>query len=159
MRSVASFIKSGSVFTPVSSILPVMLWVASPVLISCFNTSSSCSPRYTEIIAGGASFAPSLWSFPTSAAASRSKSAWISTAFNIQVKTSRNWKFSCGVTPGSSRLIPSSVVRDQLLCLPDPFTPANGFSCSRHCNPWRPATFFSVSITSWLWSTATLADA
>ena len=80
------------------------------------------------IIAGGASFAPSLWSFPTSAADSRSRSAWVSTAFNIQVNTKRNWKFSCGVTPGSSRLIPSSVVIDQLLCLPDPFTPANGFS-------------------------------
>ncbi len=29
--------------------------------------------------------------------------------------------------PGSRRLIPSSVVRDQLLCLPEPLTPANGF--------------------------------
>ena len=36
------------------------LCVASPVLISCSSTSSNCSPRNTEIIAGGASLAPSL---------------------------------------------------------------------------------------------------
>ena len=38
----------------------------------------------------GASFAPSLWSFPTSAADSRKRSAWVSTAFKIQVSTKRN---------------------------------------------------------------------
>ena len=29
-----------------------------------------------------------------------------------------------------------------MLCLPEPFTPANGFSCSRQTRPWRSATFF-----------------
>ena len=38
-RSVASFIKSGSVLTPVSRISPVLLCVAVPVLISCSRTS------------------------------------------------------------------------------------------------------------------------
>ena len=66
--SVASLERSGSVATPVSSFPPFKLCVAVPVLISCCLTSSSCSPRNTEMIAGGASFAPSLWSFPGSAA-------------------------------------------------------------------------------------------
>ena len=60
LRSVASFMKSGSVLTPVSNFLPEILCVASPVLISCESTSCSCSPRYMDTIAGGASFAPNL---------------------------------------------------------------------------------------------------
>ena len=47
---------------------------------------------------------------------------------------------------------------DQLQCLPLPFTPANGFSCSRQTRLWRRATRCSVSMTSWLWSDATLAS-
>jgi hypothetical protein len=39
---------------------------------------------------------------------------------------------------------------DQLQCLPDPLMPANGFSCSSACKPWRSATRRSVAITSWL---------
>ena len=34
------------------------------------------------------------------------------------------------------------------LIVPEPFTPAKGFSCSRHTRPWRSATFFIVSMTS-----------
>ena len=80
------------------------------------------------MIAGGASFAPNLWSLPGLAADSRSKSACLSTADIIAVNTSKNCLFSCGVLPGANILIPSSVVIDQLLCLPEPLTPANGFS-------------------------------
>ena len=36
--------------------------------------------------------------------------------------------FPDGVSPGSIRLVPVSVLIDQLLCLPEPLTPANGFS-------------------------------
>ena len=32
-------------------------------------------------------------------------------------------------------LMPSSLVRDQLLCLPEPLIPSNGFSCSRQVRP------------------------
>ena len=155
--SVASFTRSGRVDTPVSSLPPSKQWAASPVSTSCFTTSSSCSPRKMEIMAGGASLAPSLWSLPTSEALWRSRSAWMSTAFMIQASTNRNWIFSLGVSPGSRRLTPLSVARDQLLCFPEPFTPAKGFSWRRQVRPWRPATFFMVSITSWLWSTAILA--
>ena len=43
---------------------------------------------------------------------------------------------------------------DQLLCLPEPLTPANGFSCSSAWSPYRGATRFSVSIMSIWWSLA-----
>ena len=54
--------------------------------------------------------------------------------------------FWCGVLPGLSRLTPSSsgssaaIDIDQLQCLPEPLMPANGFSCSSACRPWRSAT-------------------
>ena len=52
------------------------------------------------------------------------------------------------------RFTPLSVAIDQLLCLPLPFTPAKGFSCSRHTKPCLEATFCIISIVSWLWSVA-----
>ncbi len=144
--SVASLSKSGRVDTPVCNFPPCKLCVASPVSTNCFTTSSSCSPRNIEIIAGGASFAPNLWSFPTSDADWRSKSACLSTAFIIQANTNKNWIFSFGVSPGSNKFTPLSVVNDQLSCLPEPFTPANGFSWSKHAIPWCSATLLMVSI-------------
>ena len=46
----------------------------------------------------------------------------------IAVKNSINCKLFFKSFPGSKRFSPSEVEIDQLLCLPDPFTPANGFS-------------------------------
>ena len=40
---------------------------------------------------------------------------------------------------------------DQLSCLPEPLTPAKGFSWSRHTSPWRSATLFIIYMASWLW--------
>ena len=74
----------------------------------------------------------------------------------MQERTSRNWRFSLGVSPGSSRFSPVSVPMDQLLCLPEPLTPTKGFSWSRHTSPCRVATRFMVSMVSWFWSTARL---
>ena len=34
----------------------------------------------------------------------------------------------------------------QFRCLPEPLTPANGFSCIRHARPYFGATRFIVSI-------------
>ena len=45
---------------------------------------------------------------------------------------------------------------DQLQCLPDPFTPSNGFSCSRQTSPFASAVRRSVSMIIMLWSTARL---
>ena len=157
--SAVSRINSGIAFTPVSNTSRSILWSAVPVVISWFITSVSCSPKNTEIIAGGASFAPKRWSFPTSAADSRKSSACSSTALRIQLKIKRNWILSWGVLPGSSKFTPVSVVRDQLLCFPEPFTPAKGFSWSRHFIPCCEATRFKVCITIWLWSTSTFASA
>ena len=70
------------------------------------------------------------------------------------VRNSRNCAFEEGVLPGSSRFSPLSVESDQLLCLPEPLTPAKGFSCSRQTKPCLFATFFMTSIVSWLWSVA-----
>ena len=64
--------------------------------------------------------------------------------------------FWCGVLPGFSRLKPSSsglsavTESDQLQCLPEPLMPANGFSWSTACRPWRSATFRSVAMAIWL---------
>ena len=80
LRSVASFLKFGRVETPVSIFPPLILAVASPLLIICSTISSSCSPRNIEIIAGGASLAPSLWSFPAHAADSLKRGAYLLTA-------------------------------------------------------------------------------
>jgi hypothetical protein len=97
--------------------------------------SDSISPRKIEMIAGGASLAPSRWSFAAEAMDARSRSAWVSTARITAHRNTRNSRFVWVSSWGSSRLAPVSVAMDQLLCLPDPFTPANGFSWSSATRP------------------------
>ena len=48
------------------------------------------------------------------------------------------------------------VPRDQLLCLPLPFTPLKGFSCRRTRNPWFLAILRIRDMISMLWSLARL---
>ena len=48
-----------------------------------------------------------------------------------------------------------SVPIDQLLCLPEPLTPAKGFSCSRQTSPYLRATFCITCIVSCWWSEPT----
>jgi len=50
-----------------------------------------------------------------------------------------------------------SVPIEKLQCLPEPFTPAKGFSWSRQAIPNRGAIRCSVIIVSCWWSAATLA--
>ena len=127
-----------------------------------FSISSSILnnwlPIKMEIIAGGASFAPKRWSFPAEAIAARNKSACWQTAWIVFTKKTKNWRFSWGLIPGESKFLPLSVLRDQLLCLPEPFTRAKGFSWNNTFKSWRPAIFSITSISNWLWSTATLAS-
>ena len=87
------------------------------------------------MIAGGASLAPRRKSCPALAIEARSSAWWRLTAWITAAQKNRNWRFSAGVSPGSSRFSPVSVPIDQLLCLPEPLTPAKGFSCSRHTSP------------------------
>ena len=62
------------------------------------------------------------------------------------VQKTRNWALSCGLSPGLSRFSPVSVAIDQLLCLPEPLMPANGFSCSRQTRPYLSAVLRSTSM-------------
>ena len=87
------------------------------------------------MIAGGASLAPRRWSWPIDATLARSRAWCLSTALMTAAQKNRNDRFSCGVSPGSSRFSPLSVPIDQLLCLPEPLTPAKGFSCSSATRP------------------------
>ena len=108
--------------------------------------SVSMSPRKTDRIAGGASLAPSRWSLPALAMLMRSRPCHVSTARMTAVQKNRNCMLSCGVSPGLSRLLPRLSAMLQLTCLPEPLTPANGFSCIRHARPYFGAIRFSVSI-------------
>ena len=107
------------------------------------------------MMAGGASLAPRRWSLPASAMPARSRSAWTSTPRMTAIRKARNWALACGSLPGSSRFSPSSVAIDQLLCLPEPLMPANGFSWMRNISPWRVAILRIRLMTSMLWSEPT----
>ena len=153
--SVGSFSSTGSFLIPNSSVPDERLEVALPFLRICSTISPTWSPRYIEIIAGGASLAPNLWSLPVFDAASLNNTACLSTAAIVQASTNWNNLFSSGFLPGLNKLIPSSVVSDQLLCLPEPLIPSNGFSCNKHTRPCFVAVFFNTSITKRLLSNAT----
>jgi hypothetical protein len=120
----------GSVIAPRSIAPPLSVRLGVP-FSSCSMMSVSMSPRKIEMIAGGASLAPRRWSFPALAIVERSRSACRSTARMTAQRNVRNWRFVCVSSRGSSRLTPVSVDIDQLLCLPEPLTPANGFSWRR----------------------------
>ena len=79
------------------------------------------------------------------------------TARIAAAQKTRNWAFSCGVSPGTNRLPSSELPSEKLTCLPDPFTPVNGFSWNRHSMPCLRATVLNTVISSCWWSDATLA--
>ena len=108
--------------------------VAAPLAI-CSNTSASWSPRKIEMIAGGASLAPRRWSLVAEATDTRSRPEYLCTARITAAQNTRNWAFSCGVSPGTSRLPNCALPSEKLTCLPEPLTPANGFSWNRHSMP------------------------
>src|SRR2546430_15884694 len=104
------------------------------------------------MIAGGASFAPSRWSLAAVATETRSSLAYLATARMTATQKTRNWALSCGVSPGLSRFSPVSVDIDQLLCLPEPLMPANGFSCSRQARPYFSAVRRGRALGGLLWA-------
>ena len=157
-RSVVSWGMWGSMSTPMDRVF--LLWSTYSVPWMMASTMAvSSSPRKMERMAGGASWAPRRWSLPGLATVQRSSSWYSSTPLMKAVRKRRNRAFWLGVEPGLKRLRPVSVLRDQLSCLPEPLTPAKGFSWSRHTILCRPATFFMISMVSWLWSQAVLASA
>ena len=107
------------------------------------------------MIAGGASLAPRRWSWPIAATDARSRPWCLFTAWMTAAQKNRKLMFSAGVSPGSMRFVPVSVPIDQLLCLPEPLTPANGFSCSRQTRPYLRAVLCMSCIVSCWWSEPT----
>ncbi len=99
------------------------------------NTSLSWEPRNTEMIMGGASLAPSLWALEEDAMDAFSRPLFLYTAIRTTDMKARNLRFSESVLPGPKRPGPSYTPRDQLQCLPDPFTPRYGFSWNRTLKP------------------------
>ncbi len=110
------------------------------------------------MIAGGASFAPRRWSLLAEATTARSRPWYLCTARITAAQNTRNCAFSCGVSPGSSRLPCEELPSDQFTCLPEPLTPANGFSCIRQAMPYFSATLRIMIIVICWWSVARLAD-
>ncbi|MNE29466.1 hypothetical protein D3C80_1229480 [compost metagenome] len=82
------------------------------------------------MIAGGASLAPKRWSLLALAIDARIKSAFSNTALMVLTKNVKNIRLFLGVLPGDNRLTPVLVIKDQLLCFPEPLTPEYGFSCN-----------------------------
>ena len=89
-----------------------------------FSTFVNCDPIKTEIIAGGASLAPKRCSLPGVAIEARIKSALSWTALIVLIKKVKNLKLDFGVLPGLNKFTPVLVLKDQLLCFPEPLTPA-----------------------------------
>ena len=122
------------------------------------STSEICVPRKVEIMVGGASPAPKRCSFEALITEAFSRPLWRCTAAITFTKKVINCKFSKAVRPGFKRFTPVSVPSDQLLCLPEPFMPLNGFSCRSTRKWWRVATLPIMVIRSWLWSFARFAS-
>ena len=109
LRSVVSFGSAGSESTPRRIRLFLRGSSSSFTFTSCSMASStpfSSSPRNTEMIAGGASFAPRRWSLPAPAVVSRRMSACISIARMIARRKVMKIAFSRGFDPGDRRLRP-----------------------------------------------------
>ena len=88
------------------------------------------------MIAGGASLAPRRWSWPMLATEARSRPWCLLTAWITAAQKNRKLDVVApACRPGRAGCAPVSVPIDQLLCLPEPLTPANGFSCSRQTSP------------------------
>ena len=92
------------------------------------STSLICVPRKDEIMAGGASLAPKRWALVAEAILAFSSPLNLYTAISVLTTNVMKRRLSSRSLPGENRLMPVSVPIDQLQCLPEPFTPMNGFS-------------------------------
>ena len=156
LRSPASLVRSGSVSTPMMSVPFSLEWVAPP-LATWSKTSASWSPRKMEMIAGGASLAPSRWSLLAEATEARSRPPCRCTIRITAAQNTRNCALSWGVSPGTSSEPNPLLPMEKLTCLPEPLTPSKGFSWNRHSMPCFLATARNVVISGCWWSLASLA--
>mmetsp|Transcript_1685 Transcript_1685/g.4140 ORF Transcript_1685/g.4140 Transcript_1685/m.4140 type:complete len:229 (+) Transcript_1685:647-1333(+) len=113
------------------------------------------SPRYMEMMAGGASHAPRRKSFPGDEMAMRIKSPCSSTAATRAAMMTGK---ACSLPEASKQSsglrtwTPSRVAMDQLLCFPEPLMSLNGFSCKRAASPCLGATSSMICMTITFWS-------
>ena len=120
----------GSTGTPRSTCHPCRMDVyALPSTIASTMALSS-SPRKMETIAGGASLAPRRWSLPqrrprscAAAPGNRRRPAM------TPVRNTRNCRLSMRGLARIEQVLVLPAEMDQLLCLPEPLMPSNGFSC------------------------------
>ena len=103
-----------------------------------------------EIIAGGASFAPKRCALVADEIEALIRPLYLYTVLITLLIKVMNCKFSFAVLPGLKSSTPVSVLKLQLLCLPLPLMPANGFSRKW----WRRATCAITFIKRRLWSFA-----
>ena len=132
LRSVLSSSSSGICPKPrCSPFLSSTSMASSMELFSNLSRMSLiCVPRKVEMMAGGASFAPRRWAFVAEAMLAFRSALYLYTAMMVFTTKVMKRRLSSRFLPGEKRLTPLSVPIDQLQCLPEPFTPLKGFSCS-----------------------------
>ena len=123
-----------------------------------FMKSSSAlltsSPRYMDMMAGGASLPPRRWSLEALVTQARSRSPYLSTARMDAATDTMKGMFFSGWSPSSKKVGVSLLHMDQLLCLPLPFTYSKGFSWNSALSSWRRPCFFRTSMLCRFWSVA-----
>ena len=130
LRSVLSIINSG--ISGISNFIPCLPATVKRSFLSAFSMCSrrsvNCLPRNEEMIAGGASLAPRRCALVALMIEALSKPLCLYTPIKVSVMKTTKRRLSSGVLPGPWSRMPVSVARLQLLCLPEPLMPANGFS-------------------------------
>ena len=130
LRSVLSIISSG--ISGISSSIPFLPARAKSSSLSAFSIWSSrsvnCLPRNEEMMAGGASLAPRRCALVALMIEAFSSPLCLYTPIRVSTMKTTKRRLSSGVLPAAWSSTPVSVQRLQLLCLPEPLTPANGFS-------------------------------
>ena len=152
LRSVLSINSSG--ISGMSNIIPCFPCKVNKSSLSAtsiwFNNSVSCVPKNDEIMAGGASFAPNRCALVALMMDALSSPLCLYTLINVSTKNTTKRRLSSAVLPGACSNTPVSVHKLQLLCLPLPFTPANGFSCNSTRKPCLRATRFISDMSNML---------
>ena len=151
LRSVLSISSSGMAgISSLNDFFPLILKASSSAFSTCSRRSVTVRPRNDDMMAGGASLAPSRWAFEALIILAFSSPLWSSTAFRVSTVKTTKRKLSSGVFPGACSSTPVLVARLQLLCFPLPFTPLKGFSCNRQRNPCFLATRFMMLMSNML---------
>ena len=137
LRSVLSMSSSG--ISGMSSFRPCFPAMSNSSSLFDFSMCSRISvswwPRNEEMIAGGASLAPRRCAFVALMIDALSRPLCLYTAMRVSTMKTMKRRLSSGVLPGPWSSTPVSVAKLQFSCLPEPLTPANGFSCNSTRKP------------------------